>query len=159
MAFSLNSKILFANPSFISLKLIPTIVQTRTLVELPIEWKRPEKIPWYDPKQTGDGVLKLEVDMNKTPILVEKSKEIERYVENLQIIVETSTSAYDFFMIFSADENVKKLFNFHFLGRKYAMKRAQQEMVNSVKSHNYDSSSLEAKSKCRMLMFWYVPGK
>lgn len=123
MAFSLNPKFIFVNPSLISLKLnVPTIIQSRTLVDLPIEWKRPEKVPWYDPKQTGDGVLKLEVDMNKTPTLVQKSEEFT-----------------------TADENVKKLFNFHFLGRKYAMKNAQQEMVGLVKNHNYDSSSMEVK--------------
>lgn len=46
-----------------------------------------------------------------------------------------------------ANEEVKKLFTFHFLGRKFAMKRAQEEMVNSVKDHKYDRQSLGSKSK------------
>ncbi|XP_065201771.1 small ribosomal subunit protein uS15m [Planococcus citri] len=118
MMLPLNSKIVLIHPTVISLKR-STFIQSRTLVDLPIEWKRPTKVPWYDPKKTGDGVLKLEVDMNKTPTLAERSKELE-----------------------TANEYVKSLFTFHFLGRAYAMNRARQEMVDLVKDHKYDNRSL-----------------
>ncbi len=51
-------------------------------------------------------------------------------------------------MIDRADERVKKLFTFHFLGRKYAMTRARDEMIASVRIHDYDVDSPEVRSKC-----------
>lgn len=72
---------MITGPSILSLKAIhPSVTQVRNLVELPIVWKRPTKIPWYDKRQTGDGVLKLEVDMARTPAIVEKTNELETYV-------------------------------------------------------------------------------
>lgn len=74
--------VILRNKNFIAAANFPlkvssfSIIPCRNLVELPIQWKRPEKVPWYDKSKTGDGVLKLEVDMSKTPQFVEESKEL-----------------------------------------------------------------------------------
>lgn len=41
---------------------------------------------------------------------------------------------------------MKKLFTFQFLGRKYAIIRVRDEMIESVRNHDYDDSSWEARS-------------
>lgn len=87
---------------------------------MPVEWKRPERLYFHDPVRTGDGVDHLVLDMTKHPIVVEKSKEFDK-----------------------CNDLVKKLFTFQFLGRRYAVKRAITEAMESVQNHKYDRDSLE----------------
>lgn len=55
-------------------------IPVRGLIKMPVEWKRPDRLYFHDPIKTGDGVDRLELDMTKLPIEVEKSKEIEKFV-------------------------------------------------------------------------------
>lgn len=90
--------------------------------DLKIKWNRPEKIPCYKPEKSGD--LKGFPKLDKKQVLLEfrDSKELQ-----------------------SADENVKKLFTLEFAPKKYTNRIFYNDIVEKVKRHEYDRTSIEAK--------------
>lgn len=53
---------------------------TGNIPETPIQWKKPNIRPLFHPERTGDRSPFLKLDMNKSPVLVEKSTEIQTLV-------------------------------------------------------------------------------
>lgn len=54
---------------------------TGNIPETPIKWTKPNIRPLFHPERTGDGSSFLKLDMNKSPVLVEKSTEIQTLVQ------------------------------------------------------------------------------
>lgn len=86
-----------------------------------IKWKRPEPVPFNDPRKSGDGILELgPLEFDKPTLEFSKCKNLE-----------------------SADENVKKIFSCDNRGRKTAVEVVKQNIVDKVKRHTLDENSRE----------------
>lgn len=90
--------------------------------DLKIKWVRPEKIASIRPEKSGD--LKSSSIPDKSLLRYEfrHSKELE-----------------------SADEIVRKLFTLEFATKSDKNKVYREELIDDVKSHEFDSSSVEVR--------------
>lgn len=108
---------------------------SRTLVrqyafksDLKIKWIRPEKIPCYDPRKSGDLEKLPQLNENEIMPRFQLSKELE-----------------------TADESVRKLFLLNANPRKERTTIVSTDMTKSVQRHLLDYGSME--SKCKYISF------
>lgn len=90
--------------------------------DLKIKWVRPEKIPCIRPEKSGD--LKGKPEVNRSAIRYEF-----RNSEELAI----------------ADDSVKRLFTLEFGPRLATNKVYREDLIDSVKRHQYDDNSIEVR--------------
>lgn len=90
--------------------------------DLKIKWVRPEKIPCYKPKKSGDLKPMPEIDKKQFLLEFQNSKELE-----------------------TADELTKKLFTLEFAPRWKMNQVYIKEMVDKVRRHPLDKGSTEAR--------------
>lgn len=86
-----------------------------------IKWRRPEPVPFNDPRKTGDQI----VDLGKL--------EFEKPTLEFTKCINLTT----------ADENVKKVFSCDHRGRKTAVDLIRKDLVDSVRRHELDEISRE----------------
>uniref|UniRef100_A0A8D9F4E8 Small ribosomal subunit protein uS15m n=1 Tax=Cacopsylla melanoneura TaxID=428564 RepID=A0A8D9F4E8_9HEMI len=86
-----------------------------------IQWKRPEPVPFNDPKKSGDQIVELgTLPLDKPTLEFAKCKNLE-----------------------NADENVKKIFSCNNRGRKEAVELIRKDIVDAVRRHEMDETSRE----------------
>lgn len=90
--------------------------------EFPIKWTRPEKLKFYDPRVTGDLKPLPPLPLDKLPKAYEDLEEMK-----------------------DAHPLVKLVFSCGHQGRRVAAAEVKEEMLNSVKAHEFDTTSMEAK--------------
>lgn len=90
--------------------------------DLKIKWNRPEKIPCYDPRKSGDKSAFPDIDKSELLRNYSKSRELE-----------------------SAEENVKKLFQLKHNPRSESVNLVKNALIEEVHRHSLDYGSIEAK--------------
>ncbi|XP_066991265.2 small ribosomal subunit protein uS15m isoform X1 [Anabrus simplex] len=90
--------------------------------DLKIKWVRPTKVPCVKPEKSGDLKPLPQVDLKQYPLGFEKSEELK-----------------------DADAHVKRIFSLEFMPRNKTMAFFRADLVNSVKRHALDRSSMEAR--------------
>lgn len=89
---------------------------------LNIKWIRPQKVPFVKPERSGDLQPFLEIDKAERPLIFQNSEELR-----------------------TADDIVKRLFTLEFWPQKETIQAALKKYTDSVKRHELDEVSLEAK--------------
>lgn len=90
--------------------------------ELNIKWIRPQKVSCLKPEKSGDLQPLLEIDKAERPVIFQNSEELK-----------------------TADDVVKRLFTLEFWPQNETMKVTLKKYTDSVKRHNLDEVSLEAR--------------
>lgn len=86
-----------------------------------IKWKRPDPVPFNDPRKSGDQVVDIgPLDMDKPTLDFAKCQNLE-----------------------SAPENVKKVFSCNHKGRRSGVDSVKKDFVDKIKRHEYDETSRE----------------
>ncbi|XP_003701184.1 28S ribosomal protein S15, mitochondrial [Megachile rotundata] len=87
-----------------------------------LKWERPKKVPFSDPKQSGDLGLDITAKPNEFKLRFEKSKELQ-----------------------DADDIVKKMFTLEFQRKKETNRLKNNKVMALVKRHVCDGGSTEVK--------------
>lgn len=103
--------------------------------DLKIKWNRPEKIPGYDPRKSGDRSV--------LPVII-KSEFLKNYSKSREL--ET------------AAENVKKLFQLSHNPRKESVNLVKNAFIENVQRHSLDYGSMEAKREYFLMNIMYYIG-
>lgn len=96
---------------------------TRTFKsDLKIKWVRPQKILCIKPEKSGDLKPMPQIDKSQFILEFRNSKELQ-----------------------TADEVVQKLFTLEYAPKKHLKEYYKNELVNKVKRHELDVTSIEAR--------------
>ncbi|XP_069705268.1 small ribosomal subunit protein uS15m [Periplaneta americana] len=90
--------------------------------DLKIKWVRPPKIPCIKPEKSGDLTQFPSVDIKQLPLEFQNSEELK-----------------------TADELVKRVFSLEFSRKKKCAELVRNDVINSVKQHEFDTSSEESR--------------
>lgn len=90
--------------------------------DLKIKWVRPEKIPFFRPEKSGDLSGQPDIDESLIRYEFRNSKELE-----------------------TAEEIVKKIFSVEFGPHGSKTKVYKEMLIDGVKRHDFDESSIEVK--------------